>query len=175
MKLKELNIEFLHELLICDSLNGILIWKRRPETDRHIKRWNARYAGKVAGCLNEYGYIQVKINKKPYKTHRIIWAMTYGYWPINDIDHRDGVGSHNWIDNLREATVAENGQNRKLNVNNKSGYTGVFWYKRIKKWCSQIRLNKKAIHLGYYDTQEEAYDAHLAAKCKLHEFQPIPR
>jgi hypothetical protein len=40
--------------------------------------------------------------------------------------------------------------------------------KKNKKWCAQIRINKKLKYLGYFDT---AYDAHLAyetAAEKLH-------
>jgi hypothetical protein len=91
------------------------------------------------------------------------------------IDHINGVSSDNRICNLREATISENGQNRKRGKNNTSGFTGVSWHKSKNKWCSQIRVNGDLIALGSFDTPQEANDAYLLAKSKLHPFNPIPR
>lgn len=175
MSTNSCNIQTLHELLICNPISGILTWKSRPEIGRLDKTWNTRYAGKTAGCLHKDGYITVSINSKTYKVHRVIWAMTYGYWPINDIDHKDGNPSNDRIGNLREATTLENGQNRKINSNNKSGYRGVHWNKPSNKWMAMIKVKGKCIHLGYFDDIQEASQSYLTAKSELHQFQPIPR
>lgn len=59
----------------------------------------------------------------------------------------------------------------KINKNNKSGYTGVSYDKRSKKYRAYLTLNKKQIHLGMYDTAEEAYQARLDGEEKY--YKPI--
>ncbi|MDR3502933.1 MAG: HNH endonuclease [Legionella sp.] len=172
MKRNNLDIQTLNELFICDPIKGLLFWKFRSEK---FKTWNTRYAGHIAGYETPSNYIIVTVCKKHYYAHRIIWAITYGYWPDVDIDHKDGIGTHNWIGNLREATVAENGQNQTLHCNNTSGYTGVTYDKCTNKWRSIIQVNKQIHQLGYFDNPEDGYKAYLEAKGKLHKFQPIPR
>lgn len=175
LELKEVSIETLHELLIYNAITGDLIWKLRPENNRHDKTWNTRFAGKIAGSPHKTGYIILRINIIKYAAHRVCWAMYYNQWPENDIDHRDGIGSHNWIDNLRDATKTENMQNQAIHINNTSGFIGVDWVKGKEKWRARIKLGDKRHNLGYFDTPKDAYEAYLTAKCKLHEFQPIPR
>ena len=36
------------------------------------------------------------------------------------------------------------------------------------KWRASIRINTKPIHIGYFDTEEEAHQAYLQAKEKYH-------
>lgn len=43
--------------------------------------------------------------------------------------------------------------------NNKSGITGVVWDKSRQKWVAQIYLKGRCIHLGRYDSKEEAAQA----------------
>jgi hypothetical protein len=45
------------------------------------------------------------------------------------------------------------------------GYT---WHKHRKKWMSSIKVNKRTIHLGYFETEEKARNAYLQAKEKYH-------
>ena len=52
--------------------------------------------------------------------------------------------------------ISKENMELRLNYRNKSGYIGVFWKKRTKRWCEKITYNKKVYHLGYFDTPEEA-------------------
>ena len=47
-----------------------------------------------------------------------------------------------------------------------SGKTGVCFNKRANKWRAFISINKKNIHLGYYDTFEEAVRVREEAEIK---------
>ena len=89
------------------------------------------------------------------------------------IDHIDRNGLNNCKSNLRNATWAQNMQNRKTSKNN-TKTKGVFFSntgKRIKRWMAQISVNKKRIYLGRYLTKQEASEAYdKAAKSYFGEF-----
>jgi hypothetical protein len=138
---------------------GIFTWIKSKRSD---------VVGKQAGSyLN--GYLKVKINQSPYYLHRLAWLYTYGKWPKNEIDHINGIKADNRIKNLRDVSASMNQENhRKPQVNNKSGYLGVSWRTKFKKWRAVIRVNKKHKEIGMYDTPEEAYKAYLKAKREYH-------
>ena len=46
--------------------------------------------------------------------------------------------------------------NRRIMKNNKSGYVGVIWHKRGRKWRANIRISKKLINLGSFKDKIEA-------------------
>jgi hypothetical protein len=101
----------------------------------------------------------MKINQKAHLAHRLVFLYHRGYLP-EFIDHIDQNKLNNKIENLREITNSENQHNKGLNRNNSSGYKGVSWKRNHKKWRAGVQVNKKEIHLGYYDTPEEAYKAY---------------
>ena len=107
--------------------------------------------------------------------HRIVYALANGEWPPDEVDHKDGVEAGNSIDNLRDATRDENMQNLKMVATNTSGYPGASWNKEKRKWGATIRGHGRFIHIGYFDTREEASAAYCVAKAILHPFQPFPR
>lgn len=146
---------------------GELVWKFRPEMDAN---WNNRMAGKIAGfsCAN---YRSIRIRNRQFLVHRMVWILFNG--PIPEgfvIDHANRNRGDNRLENLRLATLAQNGQNSKKKPN-KTGFTGVAWHKRAKAWRAMIRHNGKHMLLGYFNTSEEAGEAYkLAAKDLFGEF-----
>lgn len=68
-------------------------------------------------------------------------------------------------ENCRWATKSLQVRNTtKTRENNKSGYRGVSWHKNSNKWTSKISVNKKRIHLGYFNDKIEAaiaYDKYV--------------
>ena len=80
-------------------------------------------------------------------------------------DHINGDGLDNRISNLRIVTNRENSSNRKNRREGKttSRYVGVSWYKRDKRWQSQIRIHGKSIHLGRFDNEKQASNVYLQA------------
>ena len=85
-----------------------------------------------------------------------------------DVDHVDCDGLNNKRENLRVATRTQNLQNQRLKNENTSGYKGVSWDKKRKKWRAQIRINKKSKCLGRHRTAKEAHAAYCAASKKFH-------
>jgi len=113
---------------------------------------------------NNQGYFNVNLCKngikKEFLVHRLV-ALAFIENPENKlcVDHRDGNKTNNNLTNLRWATLSENSRNRKIDITNTSGTKGVSFYKRNNKWRTQIRINEKNIHLGYFETIEDAIEA----------------
>lgn len=120
-----------------------------------------------SGTLTYSGYIRILIKNKPYYAHRLAWLYIYGYFP-KMIDHIDNDRANNSLHNLREVTDTENSCNLRIRKDNKSGIKGVSWFKRDKNWRARIQLNKKNIHLGYFDDINDAKNAIIEARIKIH-------
>lgn len=156
---KTLTIDFLLDKFDYNPKTGDIKWKNSK-----MKPLN----GTVLSHRNEDGYICVRLGKHILRCHRIAWAMHYGKWPDFQIDHINGIPDDNRICNLRESNKSTNGMNRLMQSNNKSGYKGVFWAKKNKKWAAQIAKNGKKMHLGLFDSPEAASKAYSDAAMKLH-------
>lgn len=119
--------------------------------------WN--HNGQIAGSEVTFShgktYIMVFMNGLNYYAHRIIWKMLYNEEP-EYIDHDDGDGTHNWKTNLNKSNKYHNNHNRKLPSNNKSGCPGVTWAKANKKWKAQIDVYGIRLHLGYFESLQDA-------------------
>jgi hypothetical protein len=107
------------------------------------------------------GYIAVKLNKnnKQYTKciHRLV-AIHFIPNPYNKlyVDHIDNNPQNNSINNLRWCTQQENQQNKKIKINNTSGFKGVHYCKSHNKWKAEIGHNYKNIRLGYFEKVEDA-------------------
>lgn len=66
-------------------------------------------------------------------------------------------------DNCAWVTRTVQNRNQRMREDNKSGVGGVGFHLRIKKWQAFMSQNGKRIHLGYYDTIEEAAQARKTA------------
>ena len=71
--------------------------------------------------------------------------------------------------NLRWANRTVQSLNKRITGKNKSGYIGVYYSTRSKKWVSSITLERKTHHLGYYNN---AFDAHLAREAFINDYYP---
>lgn len=89
--------------------------------------------------------------------------------PANiQVDHVDGNPLNNQRSNLRLASASQNQHNRAVQKNNTSGYKGVSWHKTHCKWRAKIRYAGKYLHLGYFDTAEEAAEHYDFAAVMYH-------
>ena len=155
--------ERLKELLHYDPETGIFTWLIR--TSYRVAVGAA--AGSRAVHRGGREVIQISLDKKLYLAHRLAWLYVYGHWPSADIDHIDRCSTNNAVSNLRCATRKQNMENTGLQSNNTSGFKGVSWGKELCKWVAHIQHNRKQIHLGSFDTPEEASLACEAARDKL--------
>ena len=151
--------------LSYEPATGVFTWRYRVGVRA---TWNTRFAGKQAGALNGSGHRQIPINGKNLSANRIAWFMAYGIWPSKHIDHVNGNPDDNRLQNLREATNAENGWNSKLSVRNKSGFKGVSFYPTNGKYQATICANGKQRRIGFYDTFEEACAARASEARLVH-------
>lgn len=127
---------------VFDYENGHLMWKM---SNRGVK------AGSVAGSKNPHGYIDVMVNRRSFKAHRIIWEMHNGVIPDGlEIDHINRQRHDNRIENLRVVSRHQNMKNKSVYANNTSGVSGVGLMQG--KW--RVRISNKQI--GVFDTFEEA-------------------
>jgi hypothetical protein len=149
--------ERLKELLDYNPETGVFVWR--------VSKGPCK-AGSVAGTVNNNGYVHIKIERKLHQAHRLAWLYTYGCWPDKDIVHINRMKTDNRIENLRDTD--KNDWNRDKHSNNTSGYPGVSWDKRSKKWRAKITVSGKQMHLGLFNTPEAANAAYMAAKEKLH-------
>ncbi len=78
------------------------------------------------------------------------------------VNHKDFNILNNKLSNLELVSQRENANRKHLKSTSK--YTGVYWYKRDKKWKSRIQINGKNKNLG---TFENEHDAHLAYQKEL--------
>ena len=163
----DLTAEYVRSILYYDPATGILTWRHRSDVPAS---WNTRYAGKPAGSLlhiKNNTYVTIRIRGKLYLAHRLIWLYVTGAWPARGLDHEDGDGLHNRFPNLREATQSQNGGNRGAQSNNASGYKGVHWEQRTRKFVAQIQANRQYRFLGRFSSPEEAHAAYTASAKRL--------
>lgn len=121
----------------------------------------------LVGSETGRGYRQVKICRKRYLLHRLIFAKFYGYQP-ETVDHIDGDAKNNHPSNLRAATKSQNMTNRKTQSNSKSGRTGVDFMKARGVWRVQIHVNGQKIYLGTYKCLLDAVAERMRAEGVYH-------
>ena len=142
------------------------------DPDLGVFTWNKDYGVKAkkgyrAGYLDKStGYYKIGLDERRYYAHRLAWLYISGDWPRKEIDHINGHRDDNRIINLREASSAQNKYNSKRPSTNTSGIKGVSKNKRLGKWQSYIWYGNKKLHLGYFDSINDA-EAVVVSKRKM--------
>ena len=84
------------------------------------------------------------------------------------VDHIDRDRLNNKKENLRFVSHSESQWNRDKQKNNTSGFIGVSWNKRSKKFVAYAAKHGVRHHAGCFDTAEEAAIARDKLVLKLH-------
>jgi hypothetical protein len=121
--------------------------------------WYAAYSPGIKGH-----YAVGFDGKKQVKMHRLITGCPDGLV----VDHINHDSLDNRKENLRNVTEVENALNSRLARNNKSGAKGVFYRESIKKFVASFTAKGKSIHVGHFDSLEEATEAVKKAKMDFH-------
>ena len=153
----------LRELLDYNTETGVLTWRFRPEARGS---WNAQYAGMPALTGWHRGYRVGSIEGEKFRTHRVIWCWLTGDEPP-EIDHINGNKSDNRACNLRASDRISNLKNCRLPKDNTSGFCGVYWASWANRWRSVIGINGRSLHIGYFNTRDEAISARKSKECEL--------
>lgn len=142
------------------------IFDYNPETGILTRRRTGRVVSGTNGGSG--GYLTVNVLGSPMYIHRVAFAIVNGRLPAGEVDHVNGVKTDNRIANLRVASRSENGRNVSAHRDSKTGVLGVCLEKRSGKYLARIKTPKKTIHLGLFDTAEEAAAARKTAEAIYH-------
>lgn len=125
-------------------------------------RWNANYSKS-----KRIVYAQACVHGKCVLMHRMVMNAAKG----DRIDHKTHNHLDNRKENLRFCTTQENGFNRRISSNNRSGFKGVAFDPCYgaggrkcgrKVWRAQAEIGGKRHFLGKYETPEFAHEAYKA-------------
>jgi len=155
--------EELKTWILYDKDTGKFFWIYNKS---RRKEFISKFVGKEAGHLSKTsGYISIKINNIVDFAHRWAFLYEFGYIP-KYVDHINRKRDDNRIENLRDVSAIVNGRNCNISTNNKSGFTGVHFDTKRKKWVATITVNRKMIHLGRFNAKEEAIKAREEGEIK---------
>ncbi len=131
--------------------------------------WCATVVG--GGAVYAVSHVQGtgRKNNKQRLMHRFLLAAA----PSQEVDHVNGNGLDNRIQNLRLCTRSENLRNRRKNTNNTSGFKGVYFHKAAGKWLARLSTRVDGEHLGLHKTAEDA--AHAYDEAALRRFGEFAR
>tara|TARA_R110002126_G_C10195847_1_gene476394 strand:- start:25 stop:531 length:507 start_codon:yes stop_codon:yes gene_type:complete len=149
---KEVSQDRLKELLNYDPITGIFTRIKRSSNNDVI--------GKSVGSSDcSKGYLRISIDGVRYKAHRLAYLYMTGDWPLEVVDHINGVKHDNRWCNLRPATLSQNGSNRSV-VRNKLGLRGVSQVSK-NTYAVTISVGGKRECLYGFDCPYKASAAHI--------------
>jgi hypothetical protein len=146
-----------------------------PDTGVVTRRIKVKHqlVGTIVGTPGTRGYLQCSVDGKVYKLHRLVWLYMYNCWPTDQIDHINHNTSDNRLSNLREVTCQQNHHNRSRITNSVSGFIGVTWHKRDKRWQAHIECDGDSYHLGSFSNLDAALAVRKGAEQLIHPSRPI--
>lgn len=175
----DIPVQELRRMISYDPETGLLFWLRRSvdtfkagrwrSAETNCAIWNTRYSGKQALCGdNGHGHLRGRIHDSDYMAHRVAWAIHYGSWPNDQVDHINGVRSDNRIENLRLASNQDNSRNQLLRGGS-SRFKGVCYLPRRNRWlayCSDDQGKRRSLRT--HATEVAAARAYNEAALMFH-------
>lgn len=158
---QEIDPEFLRLHFTYDKNTGIFLKKSWVGSRGRVSK------EVVYGVDGVNRYVQIPVGGLMFFAHRLAFVYVNGVYPELQVDHIDGDGRNNRWSNLRLVTHKENAQhNVNGNSNNTSGLRGAF--RNRGKWKSCIGVDGVEVALGVFETKEQAHQAYISAKNRMH-------
>ena len=137
-------------------------------------KFNKERILKPAVCVNGYLFVVLcrEGKLKTIKVHKLVAMAFLNHTPDRYngliVDHINCDKLNNRLSNLQLINQRENTSKDRKGT---SKYTGVSWYKTSNKWISQIIINGKKKHLGYFKCELEASAAYQSKLKELSNLQ----
>lgn len=147
--------------------------KYSPETGELlwlVNRVKAKRGAQV-GAVNGAGYLETRVDQYRTYAHRIAWALHYGSWPKQNIDHINGRRTDNRIANLRDVSQSGNMHNVNHAERSNASPLGTGVSRKRDRFQAILQIDGRRRSVGVFDTPEEAHAAYLAARARL---APLP-
>lgn len=125
---------------------------------------------KCARWVAQRGVISKQQKKKTGRKNRTTLLMhrLITNCPKNlGVDHINGNTLDNRKSNLRIQTNQGNLRGFRSKRAGTSKFRGVYWHKRLGKWCAAICSDYNQVHLGYFITENDAAKAYDCAARQL--------
>jgi hypothetical protein len=111
----------------------------------------------IGTYINCMGYHLCTIPGKITRNRaRVIWYAVNGRIPEGmEINHKNHITTDDRIENLELVTPQQNSIYRRRKKNNTTGFIGVFFSNRYRKYQTQLKVDGCNHFLGYYKDPEE--------------------
>lgn len=126
----------------------------------YIDKQDLDLVKKSSWCLDPRGYAVANIEGKTQLMHRVILGLKDSKITA---DHINGVKLDNRRSNLRMCRQGDNSKNISKKKTNTSGYPGIRKTPQ-GKYNVRITIDRKEIHIGNFDTFDEAVAKRKAAE-----------
>lgn len=144
-----------------DPVEGLLTWCAAVGTRRDL-------VGVEVGSLRPDGYRHFGFRGRQFLSHRVAWALFYGTWPDDLIDHEGRCRANNRIANLRHSTYSLNAQNKNEIGRPRTRSVAEGVYPSGQKFCAHISACGVQHYLGSFGSAAEATAVRNAAAARLH-------
>ena len=144
-------------------------------TQESLKEW-FDYDGKTLSwkdksretkiCFSS-GYPVIRFANGARLVHRLVYLFWHGHLP-KELDHINNNRKDYSIDNLRPVTSSQNKANRAANKDNRSGYKGVCWDIKFKRWQARAAFNGKQYTSVGFKSAEDADEFVCLLRDMLH-------
>lgn len=132
-----------------------------------VNRGKKYKVGDQFGKEAKKGYLQVTIDGRTYRLHRLAWLYVHGYHPPAEIDHKNGIPYDNRMENLRLADKAQNAWNRKGRPN-RAMPKNVTYHEKDRLYVVMFSKHRKLAFCKSYRNLEDAAQAALRERERLY-------
>ena len=161
----EVSKERVLEALSVDLGAGRFFWAKPS-------KFHSEKIGMEAGCSRKghsgKHYWVIRIDGVSHKRGHLVFLIVHGRFPSPCLDHINGDSLDDRPCNIREATILQNAWNHKPHARRIKLPMGVRIISCSGRYQARISYKKKQIHLGAFDTPEEAANVYQSKRKELY-------